>query len=664
MKRSSVELSRLIDDTDPYDDPIENIEEVTIKRPRRSRRLNVEEHVDPTTLPSPTGDDWNEWVSPSHLKNYFVNDGFLDYLKCNPGNNLLNPPRGGVNSHSIRSSDPSDEQQFLFQRGHEFERHVLNLLRAKFGSDVVDIGGDRKTCRDIQKFKDTADAIRRREPIIYSGVLWNHETKTFGVPDLIVRADFLHKICKGDVIDVDCDTTYRIIDIKFQTLGLKADGVHLLNRGLMYAYKAQILVYTEALNKILISLEMSTAHAGYILGRKWKYTSKDETYCGSSCFGRLGKIDYTKGDEFVINRLEKGLEWVRLCRKDSKNWNMESYPLPHDELYPNMCNPYDSPWHHLKETYAKDHEELTLLWMCGVKQREYALKNGKSSISQISSAEEMGFKKAGKISPVLTKMITINKDPTAPVLGPKKITFGRRTWGEGQAVEFYVDFETINDAFAPIQGTKVAKMPRIFMIGVGVYIPGTDQWSYTPFTVDQITFDEERRICAQFVDFVQTVSERFGAERTVLYHWAPAEPSTFGDFVDRNGSEIDYIRDTLVSSGLSPVAKAIDRDDFIWYDLMSIFKSNPVIVKGVYGFGLKGIAKKFKECGYIDTVWGDDDSCKSGLDAMIQASRADAEAKRLGVSMASLPVTKSIEHYNEVDCKVLMEILRHIRQNH
>ena len=46
------------------------------------------------------------------------------------------------------------------------------------------------------------------------------------------------------------------------------------------------------------------------------------------------------------------------------------------------------------------------------------------------------------------------------------------------------------------------------------------------------------------------------------------------------------------------------------------------------------------------------------------AWRCDEEAKKKGVPMTDLPLIKEIGRYNEVDCKVMMEIVRYLRTNH
>ena len=67
------------------------------------------------------------------------------------------------------------------------------------------------------------------------------------------------------------DYHYVVIDIKFSTLPLRADGKHLLNSDKYPAYKAQCLIYRDAVGLI----QGYTSQYAFILGRRWKYTQKD-----------------------------------------------------------------------------------------------------------------------------------------------------------------------------------------------------------------------------------------------------------------------------------------------------------------------------------------------------------------------------------------------------
>jgi hypothetical protein len=49
---------------------------------------------------------------------------------------------------------------------------------------------------------------------------------------------------------------------------------------------------------------------------------------------------------------------------------------------------------------------------------------------------------------------------------------------------------------------------------------------------------------------------------------------------------------------------------------------------------------------------------------MVGAWWCDAEARNQGGSMCDLPLMDEITAYNEVDCKVLMEILTYLREHH
>ena len=80
----------------------------------------------------------------------------------------------------------------------------------------------------------TFEAMRRGEPIIFQGVLRDAESRIYGAPDLLVRADVLRELFPNDLsaeaIEVeapdlpDLGTHYRIVDTKFSQLHLAAGG--------------------------------------------------------------------------------------------------------------------------------------------------------------------------------------------------------------------------------------------------------------------------------------------------------------------------------------------------------------------------------------------------------------------------------------------------------
>ena len=85
-------------------------------------------------------------------------------------------------------------------------------------------------------------------------------------------------------------------------------------------------------------------------------------------------------------------------------------------------------------------------------------------------------------------------------------------------------------------------------------------------------------------------------------------------------------------------------------------------VRGALGFGLKAVATAFHSLGLIETDWAD--SPIDGLGAMVGAWRCDEEAKEQALPMGHLPLMNEIARYNEVDCKVMMEIVCYLRASH
>lgn len=99
-----------------------------------------------------------------------------------------------------------------------------------------------------------------------------------------------------------------------------------------------------------------------------------------------------------------------------------------------------------------------------------------------------------------------------------------------------------------------------------------------------------------------------------------------------------------------------------WMDLLvEVFRAEPVGVTGAFGYGLKAIAKAMHAAGLIKTVWGD--GSVDGLGAMIAGWWCDHEARARGGRMADLDLMQEVEAYNEVDCRVMAEILAWSRAN-
>jgi hypothetical protein len=559
------------------------------------------------------------------------------------------------------------------EQGNKFEKSLYDLLSARFNNKMINL--QKYTHQWHQHTVKTLEAMKKGIPIIYSGALVDPVNQIYGIPDLLVRSDWICKLVSSADVDDDMDCGsphlghkkyhYRAVDIKFTTLPLRADGSHILNSGYMPAYKGQLYIY----NKILGEVQGYTPVYAYLLGRKWKYASLGIEYKGNSCLDRLGLVAFCDVDKDIAEMVYQAISWVRDMRKNGHLWNINKTPLPRPELYPNMSNRNDQPWHDIKSQIASDIKEITSLWMCGPKQRIYA---HKQKIYQWTSKKcnvDTLNLKGDRKRKILSHILEINQEPSkkakkaknAPLISPQVLNNNNRNWQKKQALEFFIDFETINDIYPDFTQLPIAEsLTMIFMIGVGYISPQTGEWIYRHFTVNDLTLQEERRICHTFTLFITEAKKTYQQDRCLLFHWSNAEKVAWDRAFERHGYEkmkLDNKKDKYCTNKMVDV----DRDLF---DLLAVFHQAPIAIKGCLSYGLKEVAAAMYKHKLISTIWSDDNPCYNGPAAMVMAYRAAQDSQNKNLSFQAHPTTEHIRQYNEIDCKVLWDIVTYLRNNH
>lgn len=629
--------------------------------------------------------DWTEWIAATDTKNYMMDDGFLDLLSQKSSAVIAKNPEYAAEIGNMISLS-SDQKGFvpsLLNAGNSFEVRVIGLLTQNLGqNNVRNIGGNHQA-RSLLKYQETLTAMHDGIPCIFQGVLRNEKNKTYGIPDILIRSDWINRITDCNSLSKEEEKVsapnlrnpqrnstrvkrgrknksvkpsyhYVVIDIKYKTMPLRSDGYRLRNDGNMKAYKAQLCVYNQALG------EFQGYLPGYafILGSKWKYTHCGQNFESDSCLERLGRIDYDDLDSNYIGLTEKAISWLRTVVRDGQNWDLSKYPLPRAELYPNMCNRHDYPYSGIKRMFAEQNNDLTLLWNVGPKQRRNAIANGVYSWTDPKCTPEV-LGMGGKVRPkVLSRILEANHSTTNTII-PKNIEKNIYDWAS-EKVELFVDFETTCSVFSdqeslPIQsGTSL-----IFLIGAGYIDPKTKKWVYRKFLADNLTTSEETRICREFTQWIQKIEKQFN-EVIRLWHWSHAEPAFWKRACGRQPQKKRRISKKIIQQlGLTQIPT-----DLEWCDLLKIFLHEPIGVKGCLNYGLKNIAKTFHQHGFIETIWDDTSATSNGADVAVEAYRADEECKKTGTLFSDHPLAEDIVRYNEVDCKVLQEILYYLRENH
>jgi hypothetical protein len=566
-------------------------------------------------------------ISPSQLRNYALQDTLVDYF------HLYNT-KSKFGSHTFDSLT-----SFIIEQGTKFEealvKHINNNIHP-----VVKV--TEYTITD-ETIKRTKDLMKSGVPIIHGAPVRNHYNNTQGIIDLLVRSDYVHLLVKECPLTEDEQSIpapklggefhYVVIDIKFSTLPLRADGIHLLNSDKYKFYKMQLSIYNKAVSHIQGYLPP----CAYIMGRRWKYTQKGIIYNSLSCLDRLGVINYDQVDKEYVNKTQEAIKWKRKLLQDG--YKMEVSPPSCPELYPNMCQ--DSGLYNtIKKDIALQNGEISLLWYCGPKNRELALKCGVSSFFDkkccskiLGIGEKRGY--------VVDKMIKINTQ-NVDMIRPKKINSNILNWKKNTN-EMFVDFETLLDVcFDPSELPIQKNTDIIFMIGVGHTV--NNKFTYTNFVCNSPTIEEEYNIMNQFVEFLR-------AKRCPkLWYWF-AENNMWTRAENRQHTfwELDIEKQKNILTW---------KDRINWYDLSELFKQTPIVIKGCFGFGLKDIAENMRKYKLIDIKI--ESECDSGKAAMVQAMHAYTNTS----NPASSSIMNDIAVYNRFDVEVLNDILKYLRINH
>ena len=602
-------------------------------------RAAITQRDDGALVDPRTDADWLGWVAAGDIRNWCHDDLLVDWLS------------EYGEQHGFRRDDqlPSynrvfDLPRFLMEQGRRFEQAVLVDLQQRW--PVTRIATRPDEARSLAAAEATWDAMKNGAPLIASGVLRDPERRTFGVADLLVRSDVLGELCPdafiGDQLELPVAAMrhgrhYRIVDIKFSTLHLLKDGgLGADSLGVM----TQAWIYNEALGRI----QGFTPPAAYVAGRAWRQGASR----GDRCWEKLARVPreafVRSQDEDLGAVVGRAIAWVRRLRTEGAEWRV--LPIPSvPELWPNMKASTDFPWHAAKTEIAATLGELTILPRVNIELRAAAHAVGVTRWDDArTSATVLGLD--GQHGRTLDAVIAVNRD-AGGVLRPDRVSADEEQWRMPPPAETFVDFEFVHD-----MDDDFSTFPRkggqalIFQIGSGTY--RDRRWSFSQFTVDDLGVDAEARMIDEWLAHLANVAREAGcasASDVRLVHWSLAEESNFERAYE------------------SARSRHPDRDwpGLAWYDLLSrVFRAQPIVVKGAFSFGLKSIARAMHAHGLIETHWGE--GLADGAGAMAGAWSAAADSRSRGRSLTESPVMQEIARYNEVDCRVMAEILDYLRR--
>ncbi len=561
-------------------------------------------------------EDWSQWINASDIKNYIMKDPLLDWLNI----------YGQNQTHKYQKDNNDDFNRYIISKELEFQDAVIQNLYKRFPKDIVSIA-HRNEKFSVNKHQITVNAMIKGIPIILNGILHNRSNNTYGMPDIILRKDYLNNIIKDYDNEIDnnkshIDYKYCIINIKYISLTLK-NGL-IVNTGNIMSHKSELIVCNNALMSILGYVPDKI----YMIGRKYK--SKNIT----GPFENIGMIDIMSYDYDIVCKTYESIAWLKDLKENGENWDI--YRPHRNELYPNMSNMFDYPWHNLKKQIAKNIGEITLLWNCGIKERNMAHMNNIYRWEDLNS-DLLSFK--NKKKNIIDNIIRVNTSDKIIIKDDaKKI--------KKEKLEFFVDFETVNSLdidfndiinYNKLYTHNLSNHGIIYMIGIGWEHPVTKQWQFASYTVNRLNAKCEKEILLEWIKYMIEVKRQFNINKNVkVYHWSKAEVIESKKAFKRHN-----IKDISIN----------------WNDLLDYFKDNYITIKGVYNFGLKAVANSLYKHKMIKTRWAD--TSLDGTSAMLAAWNCEKKClNHINKKLIEFKEINEIIKYNEIDCKVMWDILK------
>ena len=584
---------------------------------------------------------WNDWVSATKLRGYLLGNTLGDWL------HLYGEEHGFERDPAL--DERLDLRRFNMEQGMAFEDCVANYLAQR--ADLVRITTDGHQSRDLETVKATAAALESGREVVHAGVLWNPETRTYGIPDFLIRSDVFERLFPnhpdpyGELAGrPDTGPRYVVVDAKFTTIRLFAEKSRkgsrpgeINNEGSLPAYRAQLFLYNAALAR----LQGCAPSRAFLLGRGWKQ-GRDR---GANALERLGPVSMTAE---LADSAQEAVRWIRRLRKEGRDWRV--FPEPsHPKLRPPASGRADWPWRRAIREITEKLDDPIRVWGVGPGKRDAAVAQGITSWRDPRATAAAFGLTGGTKSPKLDAILDANRTD-GPVVRPERITAAQDIWRARSPLEFFVDFETVTDANDDFSRfPEKGGQPLIFMIGCGHMEDG--EWQFSCFVADRLTATAEAAAIDSWIEHMRSIRLRLGATETPLaFHWAHAEKA---------------LLETAYNSACKRHRNKnwADSADFVWFDLLkNVVQEQPVVVRGAFGFGLKEIAKTLHGHRLIKTSWKD--SPVDGQGAMVGAWHCDREAAEKGIRLADTDLMQEIRRYNEVDCRVMQEILEYLRENH
>ena len=536
-----------------------------------------------------------------HLfKNYILKDPLCDWF------NIQNY----MSNYEYEEDEPTYYQKYIVKESADYKLRLLKKIK-------------ELSCLDIPfetGINETKEKIKNNYPLLFQCNLLD-KRDVFVKCDLVIKYNLFKKIFpKIDNIPFHLllkKDDYLLINFTYSTLHFKMDLKDVVNEPLIIYKKCGLYAFRNALHEIF-----GKQYKCFLLGKEYTYKNtllpKKEFICKPEL------------DENIHNTYINAIKWIIYLKNNFNEMRINPSPN-HNSLFPNM-NYKESKWENEKLILANKIKEITLVWnisydeRCSFLEKDIKCWDDPRLLSELKESKKKGIQE---------RMIHMNQQKEVILYPRKNISLefqkilNKTEYDIYFDVESFLSFNEKQDLFIDFVHKKEP------ILGILGFISRENFFNYT---IHDFSLEEERKIVKSFSDHLWKIGK--GLNKINIYHWGHAEHNYF-----------KYIQSTY------PDIK------FPHYDLINVldyFRMEPIIVQGVFKFGLKSIGKALYDHKMIQTTWHENDN---GLDSMIQFKDICLNHHKK-IPLKRYVVIDQIIEYNRVDCQVLYEIVELLRNKY
>jgi putative phage-type endonuclease len=576
-------------------------------------------HIFPNPYPNP-----NIWVSLNSFNGFLLKDPILDWL-----NMYKNEPE----ISNLREDIPQK-----YKKKNIFESVLASLQKFSIQynlsiAEVTPLQEKWNEAMSVKKFQLSKELLLEKTDIIVRPVLLDYKDKFYGIPDFVIKKRVLNKFFKQN---------YK-----------KVSGIKNLKGNDEY---------------VVLSVTHKERFPEKSFLSKWDNTIKTKYTGYSSIINTILDTDKTlisftaKQTPIVIDpdtynfcNTKEGVEWARILKKRGKDWlkNVDS-DVAIKMLMPNMCNKYDQEWRGVKKILAERWGELTLLWYCGVEQRNRAHEKGiyswksnyspKEIVKSLYSTNDYSQRKS-----IISSMISLNRTPDKIYMNRNMGELTEPYLDTENALEIMFDFEVLSGKNLNNNHSQRLRTPQDIIYLCGMAWKTEESLEFKSFSASSLTKTSERNMLQEWWSYVRKLKKETKAEKVILYHWSPAEER----FLKRA-----FERHSL------PMKEDLNSGKYDLRDLMEMFIESETVIRGVWGYSVKDISKGLYNYGLIPEIWKDNEKGGdiTGERSVTTATSCYRENLSRGYNIQNNPNFSPLVSYNRTDCVVMYYLLLFLRE--